>query len=807
MDPVILTIFSGEGASRAAARAVDWHETPLGAPHTWPQSLRTTLGIIMNSRHPMFLWWGPELVQFYNDAYLPSFGRGKHPAAMGQRGIECWQEIWPIIYPQIEDVMLRGKASWNENQLVPIYRNGQLEEVYWTYGYSPVYDDNGNVGGVLVVCTETTSGVLAMRRLDSIRHLATALNDADDSKDVVRIAGACLSKAVFDIPYAVLRSEETEPLSVGLDGAAPPELRITSPVALPAVMRLRTPRSCKPWPEPVQSAIVYPFDGVPGGSLTLGLSPRLPFDEGYRNFLDQIVEQIAIAQGRVAIEVERRRLLLQAPVPTALLVGPEHIYEIANPRYVEMVGRDVLGLRYVDAFPELRGTELPRILDQVYRDGEPFVAQEMLVPLVAASGEREDHYFNFCLEPIRDVRGNVYGMMAVALEITGQVTARTLLEKSNVERAQLLEAANAASRAKDEFLAMLGHELRNPLAPILTALEVMKVKNVAGIDREREIIRRQASHLVHLVDDLLDVSRVVEGKIELKLRRVALSEVIAAAVETASPLLEKRRHALRLEVPTSGLHVYADPMRLAQVVANLLTNAARYTNPEGTITVSARVDGAEVVLRVEDTGIGLRADQLPHLFERFFQGARTGDSVHEGLGLGLALVKGLTELHGGSVHAESAGPGLGSAFEVRLPAIAVEPASSSSQAKLASEVSHAPPVRVLLVDDSEDITDLVGMYLELNGCDVRAAYDGPSALRAVESHSPSVVILDLGLPVMDGYEVAAQLRERWGASAPRLIAMSGYGRRDDLEKTALAGFEAHLVKPVDSATLLRIIKR
>ncbi len=755
----------------------------------------------------MFLWWGPDLIQFYNDAYLPSFGRGKHPAAMGQRGADCWQEIWPIIYPQIDDVMAHGKASWNEDQLVPIYRNERIEEVYWTYGYSPVFEETGRVGGVLVVCTETTSGVLAVRRLGFIGKLANALNDAQDSSDVARITATCLAEAQLDIPYSVVAMDGRPPLLVGLDEPEPPAL---SPggLSVAGLNRRSLVRGvvCEPWPELVTAAVVHPFEGTPGGTLTFGLSPRLPFDESYRSFLQQVVEQIASALGRVVIEVERRRLLLQAPIATALVTGPDHVYEIANPRYVEMVGREVLGKRYVDAFPEIRETELPRILDRVYQRGEPFTTQEMLVRLDSdPRGHLVDHYFNFSLEPIRDVRGNVYGMMVVAVDITSQVMARNSLERSHAERAQLLVAAQAASRAKDEFLAMLGHELRNPLTPIVTALELMKARNVKELEREREIIERQASHLVSLVDDLLDISRVVEGKIELKKRRIALAGGVADAIEMASPLLEKRRHDVQVEVP-QGLDVEGDPTRLAQILSNLLTNAARYTEPRGKVTIRAWRVEHEVVLRVTDTGIGIPEEQLPRLFERFFQGSHRDGGVHGGLGLGLALVKSLVELHGGSVLAESAGVGKGSAFEIRLPLASRE---VPSRAALTEE--SAPPTgsgeRVLLVDDSEDITELFSMFLRLQGFDVQSAPDGPSALRIAEEYKPTVAVLDLGLPVMNGYELAAKLVEQLGRAAPRLIAVSGYGRPDDLEHTRQAGFEAHLVKPVDGSSLLRAIAR
>jgi signal transduction histidine kinase len=795
-------IFAGEGAARAAARAVDWSKTPVGAPETWPTSLRATLGILMSSRHPMFLWWGPELVQFYNDAYLPSFGLGKHPTAMGQRGTECWQEIWPIIFPQIDDVMARGKASWNENQLVPIHRNGRIEEVYWTYGYSPVFDESGRVGGVLVVCTETTAGVLAIRRLEFIRRLATALNHAHDAASVARIMAECLTQAKLDIPFSLIAAEGVPSLCVGLDGGEPP--RLSEPESEEPLSRRRLERAirCEQWPELVTHAVVHAFEGAPAGTLTFGLSPRLPFDEAYRSFLQQVSEQMVSAQGRVAIDLERRRLLDQAPVATALLTGPDHVYELANRRYVEMVGREVLGKRYIDAFPESRGTALLGIMDRVYRLGEAFSTQELLVRLTPDGAEKpEDRYFNFVLEPIRDVRGNVYGMMAVGVDITAQVTARSELQRNHEERAGLLVAAEAASRAKDEFLALLGHELRNPLAPIVTAVEVMKVKDAACLTLERQIIERQARHLVGLVDDLLDVSRVVAGKIELKKRRVVLGEVVTAAIEMASPLLEKRGHELRVDV-APGLYVDGDPSRLAQIISNLLTNAARYTDPGGQVVIAGWRTEEQVRLRVEDNGIGIPSEQLPRLFERFFQGDRPADRAQGGLGLGLALVKSLVELHGGSVRAESDGVGRGSAFELCLAYAGddVPAAPLPAPARAALDATRAE--RVLLVDDNEDITDLFRTFLELNGFEVQTAHDGPSALRIAAAYKPTVAILDLGLPVMNGYDVAVRLVEQLGPAAPRLIAMSGFGRDDDVERTRFAGFERHLVKPVDSTTLL-----
>lgn len=805
MSPLATSLFAGDGVARATARAVDWSNTSLGSPETWPLSLQSTVRMLLDCRHPMFLWWGPELIQIYNDAYVPSFGHGKHPAAMGQAGAECWQEIWPIIYPQIEDVMQRGKASWNESQLVPIYRNNRLEEVYWSYGYSPVFDDNGAVGGTLVVCTEMTTGVLAVRRLDFVRELATTLNEAQDAAAVARITGERLAANPLDIPFARLELEGMAPVAVGLGCEAVPDM-VQAPEWVP--FALPDPVRCAAWPEHVTHALVSTFDGSPGGKVMFGISPRLPLDAAYTSFLKQIVEQVVTTLARAAVDVERRRLLLQAPVAAALLTGPEHVYEIANERYLQIVNREVLGKRYTEAFPELIGTPLPDILARVYRTGEPFATEDMLVNLAREpGGELEERHFQFNLQPICDVRGKVYGMMVVAVDTTAQAAARAELERTNRERAELLRAAQAASRAKDEFLAMLGHELRNPLAPILTAVELLRAKNVPGTEREREIIQRQAKHLVSLVDDLLDVSRVAAGKVQLFKRRVALFSVVTAALETVSSILEMQRHELTLDVPRTGLEVDVDPTRLAQVIANLLSNAARYTDAGGRISVRGFLEEDEVVLRVRDNGVGISADQLPYLFERFFQVSRSGHRARGGLGLGLALVKSLAELHGGKVSVESEGIGHGSTFEVRLPRARGD---APSQADITGQRLTPDLVmgeRVLLVDDTEDITDLFGSFLQSQGFEVQTAQDGPTALRLALDYRPTVAVLDLGLPVMDGYEIATKLREQLGPEAPRLIAMSGYGQKDDVERTRRAGFEQHLVKPVDTDALLRAISK
>lgn len=373
-----------------------------------------------------------------------------------------------------------------------------------------------------------------------------------------------------------------------------------------------------------------------------------------------------------------------------------------------------------------------------------------------------------------------------------------------LDRAQLFDQANEANRRKDEFLAVLGHELRNPLAPITTALQLMRLRGDAAHERERAVIERQVVHVSRLVDDLLDVSRITRGKLELKKERVELGSVIASAMEMASPLFEQRSHRVTLDVAREGLLVEVDRTRFAQAIANLLTNAAKYTDTAGEICVTAdRVDGG-VRIRIRDNGAGIRADVLPFLFEAFVQGRRTLQRAQGGLGLGLALVKSLLELHGGSVAAHSDGPGHGSEFTLFVPAAPPPPPLLEPHEPFAT-TPFAAGRRILVVDDNPDAADVLGEMFRLVGHDVAVAYDGPSALRTARDFEFDVAILDIGLPVMDGYELARRLREDAGTRDVCFIAVTGYGTEEDRARTRDSGFSAHLTKPVEPQRLLELI--
>ncbi|HVW29902.1 MAG TPA: hybrid sensor histidine kinase/response regulator [Polyangiaceae bacterium] len=386
------------------------------------------------------------------------------------------------------------------------------------------------------------------------------------------------------------------------------------------------------------------------------------------------------------------------------------------------------------------------------------------------------------------------------------IRAATSLVTTSLDAARALQQREAALRAKDDFLAMLGHELRNPLAPIVSALGLIEIRK-GRLEPEEEIIARHVRHLGRLVDDLLDVARVSRGSLELKLDRVDLETVVADAVEATQPLFDARRHTLRLEV-SSGLTVHGDASRLTQVFSNLLANAAKYTDEGGAIVLrSVSTGDGFALVSVLDSGQGIARGLLPFIFQPFVQGHRRSDEQYGGLGVGLALVKTLVELHGGQVTAESEGPGSGSRFDVRLPLMHAKLTNQrSADAAPDAPVASAPlRRRILVVDDNTDAASLLGETLQLFGHEVRVIDDSRIAMEAVADFVPDVAILDLGMPVMDGFELAKTMRARFASRAPVLIALTGYGRERDRERARAAGFDAHFVKPVDVRRLAEYI--
>ncbi len=392
-----------------------------------------------------------------------------------------------------------------------------------------------------------------------------------------------------------------------------------------------------------------------------------------------------------------------------------------------------------------------------------------------------------------EIHGAVYRGDSTATRMLG--TIRDVTERKLAE-----QALRDADRNKDEFLATLAHELRNPLAPIRNALALLRMSADAAVqETARNVIERQLTQMVHLVDDLMDIGRITQGKVTLRREPVDVGAAIQQAVETSRPLIEARRHAMSLDLPAPGeLVVLADLTRLIQIVSNLLTNAAKYTPEGGTIVVGAVREADAVAISVQDDGPGISADVLPHVFDMFSQVGSTLERAQGGLGIGLALVRKFTELHGGTVSAESAGIGQGSRFTLRLP---LSDRSLATPGAMHAPSGHGPlgrpDARVLVVDDNVDSAESMATLLDMLGCQTRMAHDGQAALVAAAGFHPHAALLDIGLPLLSGHDVARELRRQPGGEALLLIAMSGWGQDDDRRKSHQAGFDHHLVKPLD----------
>ena len=375
-------------------------------------------------------------------------------------------------------------------------------------------------------------------------------------------------------------------------------------------------------------------------------------------------------------------------------------------------------------------------------------------------------------------------------------------------RRESAEALRDADRRKDEFLATLAHELRNPLAPIRNSLHILQLagEDTSAHEHVVEMMERQVNHMVRLVDDLMEVSRITRGKMELRKEIIQLTAIVRTAVETAEPTIKSAAHQLAISLPPQPMLLDADPVRLTQVFSNLLNNAVKYTEQGGQIWLTVRQEGDQAVVSVRDNGTGIPAEMLPRIFDLFTQVDRTLGRSQGGLGIGLALVKSLVQMHGGSVEAHSGGPGQGSEFVVRLPLVKLRaPHEGNSEVPALNATNALQGRRILVVDDSHDAADSLSLLLRHLGAEVSTAYDGPSALKMVRTEGPTTVFLDIGMPGMSGYEVAAQIRSDPASLGITLIALTGWGMEEDQQRSREAGFDHHLTKPIEVAAVQELL--
>lgn len=649
------TFLSGGGEMGQRIREYDWDNSSLGNPSIWPQALKLTVRLMLSSGHPMFIWWGPDFIQFYNDGYRTSIGFDRHPSALGQQGKICWSEIWPIIGPQIETVMRGGGSVWRENALVPITRNGKLEDVYWTYTYDPIYDEDAtnHVGGVLVIVSETTRHVQAQQR-------------------------------------------------------------------------------------------------------------------------------------KSAEEARWRQLFTKSPAFMCVLTGPEHVFEYANPRYLELIGnRDVINKPLREALPEIAEQGFNELLDFVYTTGQTHTGIATPILLMDAVAERQ-LYLDFVYQPIRNADNEITGIFVNGYD----VTERVLSEQSLAEQ----------DRRKDEFLAMLAHELRNPLAPIRNASELLKKTTLddATVYTLGDLISRQVNQLTRLIDDLLEVSRISQGRMELQKGPVLLDQAIKFAIESTNIGVREKNLHLIYDCDDALLLIDGDYARIAQSLINIIINATKYTEQDGEIHIRLRQEDKQAVIDIADTGIGIEPQMLDEIFELFRQVDNSIDRSRGGLGIGLSIVKKIIQMHGGTITAQSNGLGKGSMFSITLPLASYEKSLELSQNSLA-----LAPLKFLLIDDNVDATNSLAMLLETIGHKTTVTYRGEDALNSLARQHFDVVLLDIGLPDIDGYEVAKRIRATDKNIV--IVAISGYGQAEDIRKALAAGFNRHLTKPVSLDALEKTV--
>ncbi|HET7621421.1 MAG TPA: PAS domain S-box protein [Gemmatimonadaceae bacterium] len=689
----------GGGEMGALTRAFDWSKTPVGPVEQWPRTLLTAVQIILDSRFPMFLWWGPELIQFYNDAYRPSLGAERHPSALGARGRECWAEVWPAIGPRIERVMSQGEAMWDENHRLPITRGGRLDEAYWTYSYSPVRDDDGEVGGVIVVVQETTARVRAERRLlVSERRLHTAFEHAATGLAITELDGGFV---------------QVNPSYCRITGYAADELARTDILSL-----------------------VHPEHRAEHGAqlarMLAGEIPSFVIDERYRRkdgsdiWVRKSVSMLPSVDGRSSrrvnlvedidasrkAEEERARLYLaeraarraaeaaearlasvfrQAPAFICVLRGPDHFVEMANDAYYQLVGfRDLVGRPLTEALPEVREQGFLQILDHVLETGETFVGTEVPVMILRSPGAApEKRVITFVYQPLMEVDGSRSGIFVHGVDMTEQVLARSELEAVRLEADEARRRAEEANMARSQFLTMMSHELRTPLNAIGGYAQLLElgVRGPVTNEQKSDLARIQGAqqHLLGLINSVLNFAKLEAGHVHYDMADVPLMASLENVETLVAPQMRARGlgYTLRADPALAGdprsIDVRADAEKLRQIMVNLLTNATKFTEPGGSVTVTvsdvvgeSADDGASagmVAITVTDTGIGIAPTRLESIFEPFVQVNRRLSSSDEGIGLGLAISRDLARAMDGDLVVRSE-LGAGSAFTLLLPRVA-----------------------------------------------------------------------------------------------------------------------------------------
>jgi PAS domain S-box-containing protein len=774
------------GAMGALMRAHDWSESPLGTPATWPPALVTAVGLMLDSKFPMFVAYGPQLGLLYNEAYAEILGR-KHPAALGRPFQVVWSEIWPALLPIVEQAMA-GQASFHENLPLSMLRKGYEEQTWFTFSYSPLRDESGAVRGMFCACTETTQQVLAERHLAAQHQRMRQMFQQAPGIIAVLREPSHIFEFANDAYLRLVGNREVlgKPVSEAL-----PEIAGQRFLALlDHVYRTGEPYVGR------------------AAAVMLRRQPDVPLEE---RFVDFVYQPIRDERGHVSgIFVEGSDVTDAIRTNQALRESELRLRQLANtiPQLAWIADREGQVHWYNDRWFEFTG--MPRNTGGA-GNWQEYIHPEDVVPLVQkwqlalATGEPYEatarmrgaegdvRVFYVSAAPLRDSAGQIVQWFGTNTDVTPIEAARNELRTAN--------------RRKDEFLAMLAHELRNPLAPISAAAQLLKL-GAHDEDRVRQtsdVIARQVNHMAQLVDDLLDVSRVTRGLVQIRNEILDVGALLADALEQTQSLIAAKHHHFTMQVPDGAVFVRGDRTRLIQIFSNLLNNAAKYTPPHGHIALRLSAGEDDVEVAVVDDGVGIDPGLLPHVFELFTQAERSPDRSQGGLGLGLALVKSLSELHGGSVFARSEGRGRGSEFIVRLARSVIRqgglpPTSAANEPRRQSDASL-----LMIVDDNVDAAGMLKLLLEASGHRVLVAHNAQDALALVAQTAPAILFLDIGLPDMDGYQLARHLRALPETASSLLVAVTGYGQPEDKSRALEAGFAHHLVKPVRFDAVLDLL--
>jgi len=771
----------------AQMRAHDWANSPLGPPADWPASLRAVVGLLLNSKFPMFLAWGPQLTFLYNDSYAEVLG-DKHPTALGRRFQDIWAEIWADLWPSI-DAALQGRATFHEDLPLLMNRKGFMEQTWFTFSYSPVYDEAGAVAGMFCACTETTERILTARhRAEEIERMRQLFQEAPGILAVLRSPSH-----VFEI------ANDAYLKLIGRSDVVGREVNHVLP-------ELREQGFVRLLDEVFASGEAHVGREMP---ILLRRQPDAPLEKRFVSFIFQPIRDHrgavsgifvegsdvtdAVLAMRALRESELRLRQLANTIPQlAWMATPDGLLHWWNDRWFEYTGATPAEAQNEGWRNFFHPDDIAPLLAKWQRSlpaGEPY---EVTARLRSAGGEYRS--FLIVAAPLRDADGRVVQWFGTNTDVTP------------IELAQ--QELRDANRRKDEFLAMLAHELRNPLAPIATAAELLRlgVLDDAKMRQTSGVIARQVEHMTKLVDDLLDVSRVTRGLVTLRQEVLDFNAVATEAIEQSGALMEAKQHRLTVRLPEQAPLVQGDRTRLIQVLSNLLNNAARYSPSGGEVVLTVEADEHEVRASVADRGIGITPALLPHVFDLFTQAERSPDRSQGGLGLGLALVKSMVELHGGRVGAHSEGAGQGSSFTIGLPR--AQGSQVATPLPLGhDEIAGTKQTRLMVVDDNVDAAQTLALLLETAGYATTVVTGGAEALQAVTQQPPALMFVDIGLPGMDGYELVRRLRALPATQHARIVAVTGYGQPSDRARALEAGFDEHLVKPVQARAVYEILSR